>query len=167
MVTDRHEREDVTLVPSRVMKVKVSILDADFREPGFSDIFTLRVQGTNSSSLSTSTFIFICLKVCISRADRCGLVVVFISVLSVEAAWWDLQGLGLTHMLPRAGRHAHPTTWPHYSPESMCALGLGQCENFVFNPNETYLNLPLGVRRISATPGCNIIKNHRKNVSWM
>lgn len=44
MVTDRHESEDVTPVPSRVMKVRVSTLAADSREPGCSDICTLQVQ---------------------------------------------------------------------------------------------------------------------------
>lgn len=33
MVTDRHESEDVTPVSSRVMKAKVSALDADGRDP--------------------------------------------------------------------------------------------------------------------------------------
>lgn len=43
MVTDRHESEDVTPVPSRVIKVKVSTHGADSREPGLRDIFPLRV----------------------------------------------------------------------------------------------------------------------------
>lgn len=168
MVTDRHESEDVSPVLSRAMKAKVPTLDTDRRETAFSDILTLRVQkGYKQPFLSTSTFIFICLKVCVSRGGGCGLVAVFISVLSMEAVWLDLQGLELKHISLRAGRHAHATTRPHYSPESMSWFGVGLIWNFVFNPNETYLNLPLGVRHISAAPGCNIIKNHRKDVSWM
>lgn len=44
MVTDRHESEDVTLVPSRVMKVRMSTLGADSGEPGLGGILTLQVQ---------------------------------------------------------------------------------------------------------------------------
>lgn len=87
-------REDVTPVPSQVMEAKVSTHDANSRGPGLM-IFLLYGynKGTNSSSLRASTFIFICFNVCISRAEGCGLVAVFISLLSAEAAWRTSKAL--------------------------------------------------------------------------